>query len=228
MHSTWWSPEADWIRWTGVAIAVAGTLIATPDGTLATWRGMTRAGGRVVDWLARCLPFLHRKVDTELKEAADAGDGAEHLSVSRRFEWDVQAGDGDKIELLHQQVELIRQELGDIRQEIPRVEARLGLALERSEARQQNAHQQLTGRLEAREQRAARVDAHGIWPIGAGIVLTGIPGELAAPVVLGWLFMAAGIGVTIHAACAVRSDRATLTLTERETALERGATRGST
>jgi hypothetical protein len=35
MHYSCWPPEADCIRWAGVAIAFAGTLIATLDGTLA-------------------------------------------------------------------------------------------------------------------------------------------------------------------------------------------------
>lgn len=35
--------------------------------------------------------------------------------------------------------------------------------------------------------------------IEAGIFLTGIPGELAHFAVVGWLFMARGIGVTLSA-----------------------------
>jgi hypothetical protein len=138
---------------------------ATPDGTLAASRGITRAVGRVAGWLARCLPFLGRTTPTELKEAADAGASTERMSVSRRLEWNDQAEDKDKIELLHRQVELLQQELTDVRQKVPRVEAGLSSALGRSEARHQDAYQQLTGRLEARKQRGVRVDAHGIWPI---------------------------------------------------------------
>lgn len=103
------------------------------------------------------------RIREKLKEDTDAGAGAEHASVSQRFAWNVQAEERDKIELVHRQLELLRQELADVRQEISQVEARLSSALERLEVRQQDAHQQLTGRLEAVEQGAARVDARGIW-----------------------------------------------------------------
>jgi cation transport ATPase len=130
------------------------------------------------------------------------------MSVSQRSEWNVRAGDDDKIEFLHQQVELLWQQLTDVRQEITGVEAALRSALERAEVRQQDAYQQMTGRLEARERRAARVDAHCIWPIAVGIVLTGLPGELAAVAVLGWLSIAASIAVTFWAGRAVMTDQA--------------------
>ena len=208
MHHSSWPPEADWIRWAGVAIAVTGALIATPDGTRAAWHGITRAGNRIRDLLARYLPFLCRTTRAELKQDADAGASAERMSVSRRIEWNARARDKDKIEFLHQQVELLWQELTAVRHEIPRVEAALRSDLERAEVRQQGAYQQLAGHLEARERRAARVDAHGIWPIGAGIVLTGIPGELAAVAVLGWLSIAGGIAVTVWAGRAVMTDQA--------------------
>jgi hypothetical protein len=209
VHHGSWPPEAEWIRWAGVVIAVMGALIATPDGTRAAWHGIIRAGNRIRGRLARCFPFLRRTVHAELKQAADAGARAKRMSVSRRIEWNVQAGDKDKIEFLHQQVKLLWQELANARQEIPRVEAALRSDLEQAEARQQDAHQQLTGRLEAGERRAARVDAHGIWPIGAGIVLTGIPDELAAVDVLGLLSIAAAVAVTLWAGRAVMTDQAT-------------------
>jgi hypothetical protein len=208
VHHGSWPPEADWIRWAGVATAVTGALIATPDGTLAAWHGMTRAGNRIRDRLARYLPFLRRTTHTEPKQAADAGVSAERMCVSRRIEWNARAGDKGKIELLHQQVDLLGQELTDVRQEIQRVEASLRSALERTEVRLQDAHQQVAGRLEARERREARVDAHGIWPIGAGIVLTGLPDELAAVAVLGWLSIAAGFALAFWAARAVMTDQA--------------------
>ncbi len=208
MHHGSWPPEADWIRWAGVVIAVTGALIATPDGTRVAWHWITRAGNWTRDRLARYLPFLHRMSHGELKSAADAGASAEPMSVSRRIEWNTRARDKDKIELLHQQVELLGQQLTDVRQEIRGVEAALRSALERAEVRQQDAYQQLTGRIEARERRAARVDAHGIWPIGAGIFLTGLPDELAAVAVLGWLSIAAGIALTFWAVHAVMTGRA--------------------
>jgi hypothetical protein len=65
----------------------------------------------------------------------------------------------------------------------------------------------LTRRLEATERRSAKVDARGIWPIGFGIVLTGIPDELARISVIGWLFVAGVVAWTIFAAIEAITDR---------------------
>ena len=209
MHHYSWPPEADWIRWAGVAIAVMGALIATPDATLMPARHwIARASNQIRERLAPYLPFLRRTIRDEPRQAADAAAGTERMSVSRRIEWNTKADNKDKIELLHQQVKLLGQELADVRREIAQVEAAQRSSLERAEARQQDAHQQLAGRLEARERRAARVDAHGIWPIGAGIFLTGIPDELAAVAVIGWLFILGGIAVTVWAGRTVMTDQA--------------------
>ena len=126
--------------------------------------------------------------------------------MRRRIEWSDLPRSKDKIEFLHQQVELLWQH---VRQEIPRVEETLGSAVERAEARGQEGREQLAARLEARERQATRVDAHGLGPIGAGIFLTGIPGELAAHAVTGWLSIIGGILVTIWAGHAVMTDHAT-------------------
>jgi hypothetical protein len=200
--------EADWIRWAGVAIAVAGALIATPDGTSAVWHWVTSAGNWIRDRLARFLPFLRRTISGEAKLFGDSGAGAEHMIVDRRIAWNTLAQDKDKIELLHQQVELLLQQVADVRQEIRDSEAALRTAIEQAEARLRDAHQELTGRLEAKERRAARVDARGIWPIGFGIVLTGLPSELADVAVVGWLFVAAGIALTLWMGRAVMTDQA--------------------
>jgi hypothetical protein len=50
------------------------------------------------------------------------------------------------------------------------------------------------------------VDARGIWVIGFGIVLTGIPDELAAQPVVGGIVTAAAIGLTIWMGLAVKAD----------------------
>src|SRR5580658_10259077 len=79
--------EADWIRWAGVAIAVAGALIATPDGTLVVWQRITSARNWIRDRLAGFLPFLRRTISVEAKLFGDSGAGAEHMSVDRRIAW---------------------------------------------------------------------------------------------------------------------------------------------
>ena len=200
--------EANWIRWAGVAIAVAGALIATPDGTSVAWHWIIGGGNWARARLARFLPFLRRTISVEEKRDKDSGGSAERQSVTRRIEWNTLAPDKDKIELLRQQVELLLQAVAAVRQEVRDREAVLLMAIEQAEVRLRDAHQELAGRLEAKERRAAQVDARGIWPIGFGIVLTGLPGELAEVAWVGWLFVAAGIALTFWMVRAVLTDQA--------------------
>jgi len=210
VHHCWWGPHAQWITWAGVAIAVAGVLIAVPDAILLpAWRRAKDAGSLARTWLARSLPFLREATRVELKESRDAGTGTERVSVIRRMEWNDRARARNKIEVLHHQVEQLRLDVADVRQEIARAEAALSSALQRAEARRQDEYRQLTGRVEARERRAARVDSYGICPIMLGIVLTGIPGELADIAVIGWASIIAGFAVTLCAAKAVMTDQGT-------------------
>jgi hypothetical protein len=207
VHHCWWGPYAQWITWAGVTVAIAGALIATPDATLVpAWHWAKDACIRIGSQLARRLPFLCRTRSAEQGKAADAGAATEHVSVGRRFEWNDLPANEDKIEFLHEQVELLWRH---VRQEIPRVEATLSSAVELAKARQQEGDEQLARLLEARERRAARVDAHGLAPITAGIVLTSIPGELADVAVIGWASIIAGFAVTLWAGLAVRTDQGT-------------------
>jgi hypothetical protein len=57
------SPEhlAQWITWTGVAVAVIGAAEAAPDGTAVIWSRVRAAGRRARRWLARFVPWLRGK-----------------------------------------------------------------------------------------------------------------------------------------------------------------------
>lgn len=68
------------------------------------------------------------------------------------------------------------------------------------------------GKIEAKERRAAQIDARGLWPIAFGIVLTGIPGELAEVTAIGIAAMVTAVGGTFYLGWRVirtwREDRA--------------------
>jgi hypothetical protein len=198
--------EADWIRRIGVAVAVAGTLVAAPDGTALVWARVVGAGERVRRALAAYLPFLRRPISVSLKSGADVGYAAHAGTVQRRVEWIDTAAPDVKIDLLHQQVDMLAQEIAEARQEARDNESALRAEIAQAEARAGDRHKQLAGRLDAEQRRAARVDARGIWLIGAGIVLTGIPAELAGVPVVGWLVAAAAVLLTLRMVFAVRAD----------------------
>jgi hypothetical protein len=97
--------EAHWIRRVGVMVAVAGALIAAPDGTARIWASVVKVGKQVRRLLSRYLPFRRQPVLAEAELSGDWGVGADAQSVQKRVEWDVSALPDDKVERLHEQVE---------------------------------------------------------------------------------------------------------------------------
>jgi hypothetical protein len=198
--------EADWIRRVGVIIAVAGALIAAPDGTASIWARVVELRRQIRRLLARYLPFLRRAIPGEVTSSGDSGVGTEAMTVRKRVEWDNSALPDDKIERLHQQVEFLIQEVDDLRKASDAHHAALRTEIAQAEARSGERYRELVRRFEAQERRTARVDARGIWVISSGIVLTGIPDELAAQPFVGSVVAAAAIGLTIWMGLAVRAD----------------------
>jgi hypothetical protein len=65
------------------------------------------------------------------------------------------------------------------------------------ESRLDSAHGQMARQLETRERQAAQIDARGLWPVGFGIILTGIPGQLAEAPAAGWTVVGLAVLTTV-------------------------------
>jgi hypothetical protein len=187
---------AEWIRWTGVVIALLGVLIATPDGVTDIARRGRTAAGRMRGTLARLIPLLKRNH----RPAGEFG-GSIRLdsyggTITLGRPWEPDADDSRKIEVLHQQVRLLLADVGKFKAEVGDRFTAVTSAIEQSETRLRAAHGKLAEAFEARDRRAAQVDARGLWPIGFGILLTGIPAELAYIHALGVAVITAAAAVT--------------------------------
>jgi hypothetical protein len=199
--------EADLIRYVGVAIAVAGALIATPDGTTRLWHQAADLGRRIRSGITRFLRLSRRNANVQANPVpATARFGGGDVTAQVITPWNSAAPDTDKIEFLREQVEQLKQDVANISQDIRERDAALQAAISQTESNLRGADQQLTRRLDASEQRAARVDARGIWPIGLGILLSGIPGELADVRALGIVVMVLAVAVTLNATFRVWRD----------------------
>jgi hypothetical protein len=205
-------PEADWIRWVGVGVAIVGTLVAAPTGT-ALVRDLVIGGIRkgskavlaavrpagkaiavgiwhvlVAIWLV-AKATLHIGLPTGI--AGDLPIGLGDLLVRARaasdpFAWDDEATLDVKVTVLHEQIGHLLKYADGIRREALAMNATLA-----------DADSALRKQLRAKERREARVSARGVVLIGFGIVLTGIPDGLAKFAVVGWLVVGVVIAWTL-------------------------------
>lgn len=72
------------IRWVGVVVALAGVLIATPDGTAWAWRRIAAVGNWARRRLARYLWFLRKDVAVQGVTAEDVMGATDRLRVQKR------------------------------------------------------------------------------------------------------------------------------------------------
>jgi len=153
--------EADWIRYAGVAIAFAGVLIATPDGVAEVGRRAGAAFGRMRDMLGHLLPFLKRDHHPHGEFGGTVRHDEWGATVTRVPHWEADAGDQRKIEILRREVVLLNAVISQFKAEVTDRFAAVSSAIQQSEARLRAAHGELADALEAKDRRAAQIDARG-------------------------------------------------------------------
>lgn len=199
--------ELDWIRWTGVLITAVGTLVAAPGGVAR----LVRAVGATVTAIWWLLTFIFSK-----KARAKAGSGlggvlkflaAVFLSavagepdseppvtpVKPQIQWDEGESTEAKLERLRRGLEQALEQISDVRRDAQAADAELNKALDQVKKDVQTVNADLRSRMDAAEKQAAAIDSRGILLLGAGVILTGIPDELARVAWVGWV----AIGVSV-------------------------------
>jgi hypothetical protein len=190
--------EAEWFNWIGVGVALSGVLIAEPDGVAVAWGWLVAAARRLVG---------RRQAVHDVSATGTMKLGGE--ARARRWQqWEPGASETRKVEVLHLQVELLLNEQDKLAGEMVQRFADLRGEMGRLEARLHGVDAETVRRVEATEQRAARVDARGLWPVFFGIVLTGLSTELAsAAEPIGWLVVTFAAAVTAWTGLLVWRDR---------------------
>ena len=201
---------ADYVRWTGVLVAVAGAFEAAPAGTARIWALGRRYVSCVRAWPARIAARLGGEpaavqavtatVSVTMKKARLSATG----SV-----WDPAAADRERIETLHQRDLLQEQRIGDVERQ-----GRDQVGGVRSELRREAddlraASNAIAARIGDMENRSARTDARGIAVVVVGIVLTGVPDGLARFAPVGWLAIVAAVATASAVGIwVIRAERA--------------------
>jgi hypothetical protein len=193
--------EADVIQWVGVSVAFVGTPIAAPDGVRLLWRGgtqswhhfRTRFVGLLPGWLKRRFRQPVVRVTQQLATPAAVVDD---LDVAVQIGWEEDAPLADKVNTLHHAVELVFEQLRQVRQETRGAHSALERRLDHLVDALRTADKDLADRLDKAEAQSARIDARGVILLGFGVILTGIPAQLAAWPPLGWFLVAVAVVVT--------------------------------
>jgi len=204
----------DWVRRSGVAVAIIGTAVAAPEGTALIWRWVKGAAGRARGWLAstwlvHVLPFLRKSATLHGVAAhlrAEAGVGAVATGVAG---WDATASLEGKVDRLHDQMQWVFAEIEKVRQEARDGVAGLRQVVEQQADELRTAQQAHQAAHAAAQRQAAQVDARGVVLIGVGVIMTGIPDELAYFWPVGWLFIAGGVALSFWWAYRAWSQRRT-------------------
>ena len=181
---------SDWFQWIGVGVAITGLALATPDGIAAAWRSI-RGGLRKTDALIRRLIGRPQQVvgalDIALKPMGLAGRGY----VDTWKPWSEKAKTAEKLGILHEQAEELRRRIDNLRTQIDGDISGVEKKIREVESRLSAVIRQVRSEMSGERSQASHVDARGLLPVALGIILTGLPDELAKVPVLGWLVVAA-------------------------------------
>jgi hypothetical protein len=167
-------------------------VLATPEGIAWAWRSVKNWHRR-----ARALGrrLLRRPVHANIASATIAGTSTvgANAYTYKWHAWLPRAGTDVKIDILHQQIDSLLEQIGEVRGQIDRTSDDLRKVIREAEGRVINQIQQLASEMRGERSQASRVDARGIGPIAFGIILTGVPDELAVAAPVGDLAIAVAV-----------------------------------
>lgn len=171
---------ADIVRGAGVAIAVAGAVLAAPAGLALLQRVTWRKVAAAFRWLARHLPWQSSAAPARVDATASAATIMGKTSLSgTAHAWSPRAPEREQIETLRQDLlrleERVIKGTWDAQEQTEAVRAELLGVIEQVRA----DAAAITRRLDAEAAREAQLDARALWLVGLGILMTGVPDGLA-------------------------------------------------
>jgi hypothetical protein len=199
------SPDllADVNQFVGVGVAVVGLVVTAPSGTkklvVSTWGWLQRRGNHMRHHLARLLPFLRRDGTMHGTTAVGSAVATSWASLSAEgWAWPAAAPADERIEALRKHVLEVEGRLNDVRRQL-RDETRLReQSVADLERKVRVELEQLQQSIIIRDHQSATVDARGLPVVAAGIILSGLPEELANFLYpLGWLWVIVAVGVSV-------------------------------
>ncbi len=186
-------------RYVGVAVAFTGSVVVAPSGAVLLWRSVT-------DWLrqrkhqfrsqlARFFFFLRRDVIIHAGSATGGGSafGGATGTVSVRA-WHPNAPVDERIEALHQYITELEGRLNEVTHKLREETASREQVVTDLNRTLEEKTTELRRLVEEKERESAQIDARALPVVSFGILLSGIPEELASlSFGLGWIFLIVGV-----------------------------------
>jgi hypothetical protein len=192
-------------RWVGVSMALVGAFVVAPSGTTelfeSAWRWLEKTGRQALSQLARLLRFRKQDVNVVAPSAGvmSSSNVSATLTAAGRV-WNPTAPLDERIAALRQHIvdvegkvneasQQLRQETSDRQRDLAKLQETLHTEI--AEIRRLIADE---------ERQSVLIDARGLPVLALGILLSGIPDELASiPLYLGWLFPVGGVTLAVRA-----------------------------
>lgn len=183
----WWATALSWederiLRTTGVALAVLGAILVSPH-------GFKRMLYVLEQWVLHVWWAIRGHSVNIHVPAAFAATGRLHARAVAVQNIPPDASVEEKVRILQVEIENLRNTVqGDYEEfsgKISELRALVGTLDQRTE--------ELLARLKKDQEQAASLDAAGLPVITWGILLSGVPQELAANPGWGWFFILVGI-----------------------------------
>jgi hypothetical protein len=203
---------ADVNRFVGVITAVIGLVVTAPSGTKkllsSTWRWLRGLGHQMRHHLAQLLPFLRRDGRMQGISAVGSATATSWAVLSAEgWAWPASAPADERIEALRKHVIEVEGRLNEVKRQLREETHVREQSIAELERRIRADLEQLQQLIISRDQQSARIDARGLPVIAAGIVLSGIPDDLAGFLYpLGWLWVIIAVVLCVSAVVSARRD----------------------
>lgn len=185
-------------KWFGVLMALIGAVLVAPQGSKHLWD----------KWIAR--PWTAAKIGVlQLLGKSKAatvivGPGEGGLSavgtptINVEDPWKADFTDFQQIAWLKRRIERVDRDWRSMAESLDAVDNQTRRELKRLEDRAFGELAKLQHEIELIESQTVQIDSTGLWPIVAGIFLTGVPEELSKWWVGGWLVWLLAIALTVN------------------------------
>jgi hypothetical protein len=204
---------ADVTRWVGVAIACLGAFVVSPAGAqllVQQSTGAIRRAAKQVQTLA--VRWFHRRADDRVTSGtlgtAVTVESAQPVGRSLTLAWNTEAPTDEKIEHLRKQIAHLDRRTTEQHAELVKSVSQVSASLTKLGARVTGHAAEVRTKFAEVDRRKVETDARALPLVGLGVILSGIPEEIAAlPTWLLAVVLTSALALTLFVTAAAWRER---------------------